>query len=148
MSSHDLLKYSFLWTIARLLIAAIALFIGGTPPVYMLFSSVGLGGLPLLQTGLTLSWILSGVTSAYLLYMWHEHKMKLFGKNDAIDMGAFLIATISGINLGVAGLVGTNIGMSIVDSNYVAFLIMGILYLASAYHLYTKWDKHHQKLFS
>jgi hypothetical protein len=148
MSSHDLLKYSFLWTIARLPIAAIALFIGGTPPVYMLFSSVGLGNLPLLQTGLTIAWIISGVASAYLLYMWHNHKMKLFGAHDAVDMGAFIIATVSGINLGIVGLIGKNIGMSIVDSNYAAFLIMGVLYLASAYHLYTKWDKHHQKLFN
>lgn len=148
MSSHDLLKYSFLWTIIRLPIAAVALFVGGTPPIYLLFSSIGLGGLPLLQTGLTISWIISGAASAYLLYTWYQHKMKLFGKNDVVDMGTFLVATISGINLGLVGLIGTNIGMNIVQSNYVAFLIMGVLYLASAYHLYTKWDKHHQKLFS
>ncbi len=147
MSSSDLLRYAFLWTIARLILAAIALLIGGKPLITVLLSIVSLQHLPIVYAAITIAWLISGAASVYLLYMWHMHGKKLFGKHDAIDMGAFLLAALSGINLGVMGVTGVNLGISIVSGNYVAFLIMAILYLASAYHLYTKWDAHHQKLF-
>lgn len=147
MSSSDLLRYAFLWTIARLILAAIALLIGGTPLINAILGIVSLNQLPIVGAGLTIAWLITGASSAYLLYSWHIHNRTLFGKHDVIDMGAFLIAAISGINLGIMGVIGVNIGITMVSGNYVAFLIMAILYLASAYHLYIKWDKHHQKLF-
>src|SRR3989344_7642125 len=98
-------RYSFLWSEARLVIAAVALFIGGRPPIiafnpipafYGLFSSL-----------LTLSWIISGVAAAYLFYRWNEHKT-LFGGNNKKDKYAFFVSIISGFNLGLTGLMGNN----------------------------------------
>jgi len=132
----NLLKYSFWWSEVRLVIAAIALFIGGTPPIfkiisYSLYGSVG--------SLLSLCWIISGVASAYLLYRWFTGGKTLFGGNEMKDNIAFFVSAISGINLGIAGLIRDNIGMNI-SSAYIVFLIVGVLYLLSAYHLYTRWS--------
>lgn len=130
--------YAFWWTETRLVVAAAALFIGGTPPVYWFFSLVGLEGLPLVSTGLTFAWIISGAVAAYLLWRWHRNKMMLFGVKKQLDRVAFLIAQVSGLNLGLVGLIGTNIGMSI-TSSYAMFIVVGLAYLWSAYHLHTEW---------
>jgi len=127
-------KYAFFWSEVRLIIAALALFLGGTPPVLLLFSAHGLVGLLL-----KLSWIVSGVASAYLLYRWFSGGQKLFGHKNTKDTIAFFVMVLSGINLGVVGLIGNNIGMSI-SSSYAVFVITAVIYLVSAYHLYTRWN--------
>lgn len=146
LDPKNLLEWSFLWTEVRLVVAAAALFLGGVPPVYWLFSLIGFGGLPLLYTGMTIAWIISGLASGYLLYRWYQGGMLLFGKKEPLDLAAFLVACVSGINLGLAGLIGQNIGMSI-SSNYIVFVAVGVLYLASAYHLYTRRAQHDNALF-
>lgn len=138
----NLERYAFLWSEVRLLIAAIALLIGGVPPI-LYFFPFGFGLITLL---LKLSWIISGVASVYLLYRWFTGSQKLFGHKDTKDTVAFIIMTLSGINLGLVGLIGQNIGMSIASS-YAVFVITAVIYLASAYHLYTRWNKSGQKLF-
>jgi uncharacterized membrane protein YuzA (DUF378 family) len=55
------------------------------------------------------------------------------------------VLIVSGFNLGFAGLFKTNIGMSI-SSNYVLFLIVGLLYIFSAYYLFTQWKKNNKKI--
>jgi hypothetical protein len=136
--------YSFWWSEARLLIAALALFLGGVPPIYMLLPSAATGGL--VKLGLTLAWVISGAAAAYLAYRWHTGGQKVFGGKDTKDLAAFFVMIVSGFNLGITGLVGTNIGMSI-SSNRVVFAIVGVLYLAAAYWLWKRRNEHHGKLF-
>ncbi|MFZ2886594.1 MAG: hypothetical protein WA021_02115 [Minisyncoccia bacterium] len=144
LQPHNLERYAFLWSEIRLVIAAVALFIGGIPPVLYFFSVPGLYGI--LTFGLKLSWLISGVASVYLLYRWQTGGQKLFGHRDTKDLVAFMVNAVSGVNLGIVGLLGTNIGMSIL-SNYAVFVITGLAYLASAAYLYQRWNAHHQKLF-
>ena len=136
-------RYSFLWSEARLVIAAISLLAGATPVAlrilpYALYSTT--------TSFLVLAWIVSGATSAYLLYRWNANGKILFGKKDALDMIAFLASAISGINLGLTGLIRQNIGMSIF-SNSILFSLAGLIYLAAAIHLYMKWSANGQRIF-
>jgi hypothetical protein len=136
-------RYSFFWSEVRLLIAAIALFLGGIPPVLFLFRVPSLYGL--ISLLLTLAWVISGVASGYLLYRWYGQKM-LFGKKETMDTVAFFVLAISGLNLGLAGILRTNIGMSI-SSNRFVLIIVGLLYLASAGYLYKRWMESGRKVF-
>lgn len=137
-------RYSFWWSQARLVIAAIALFSGGMPVVYLLFRTSGL--YRILNPFLTLTWIISGLASAYLLYRWNANKQKLFGGKTSLDTAAFFVSVVSGLNLGIAGLIGTNIGMSI-SSNSSIFVIVALLYLAAAAHLLIRWNTSKKKIF-
>ncbi len=137
MNQNQLERYSFLWSLLRLVIAALALFLGGVPPIVKLFG---------VSFGLIFSWVVSGVTSAYLFYRWVKSGKMLFGGKDTTDIIAFLVMTISGINLGIAGLFGRNIGMSIF-SYYFVYVLAAMVYLASAVYLYKRWSTFGQKLF-
>jgi uncharacterized membrane protein YuzA (DUF378 family) len=131
---------TFLWSQARLVVAAVALFAGGVPPVLFLFTGSGV------YTLLRLAWIISGVASAYLGYRWYKNGQHLFGGKNRNDTVAFLISVISGLNLGWAGLVGTNIGMSIASSRPI-FFIVGAIYIWAAYTLQQRWNAYGHKLF-
>ena len=141
MNNHQLDRYSFWWSEARLVIAALALFLGGVPPALRFF-----GWFPLTGALLLICWVISGVVSAYLLYRWFTHHWHVFGGKQPLDVAVFLVNIISGLNLGIAGLIGRNIGMSI-SSNYAVFVVVALVYLASAVHLYRRWNAHGQKLF-
>lgn len=137
-------KYAFLWSEVRLLLAAVALFAGGIPFVFFVLpQSFAVG---LFRTLLTLTWIVSGLASTYLGYAWYKGGKTLFGKKDKVDMYAFLVSVVSGINLGITGLFQTNPGMSISSSKGI-FIVFGILYVASAFQLYKKWAANGKKLF-
>jgi len=138
----NLEKYSFLWSEVRLVIAAVALFLGGFPPVLKITPYALYG---VVEPLLTLCWIISGLASAYLLYRWFVGNKKLFGGSDTKDTIPFFVSVISGLNLGIAGL-GTNIGMTI-SSSYALFIIVGIIYLASAGYLYKRWNESGKKIF-
>src|SRR4051812_7872510 len=97
MRPQDIALYSFWWSEARLLIAAVALLLGGVPPIYLLAPPSLFG---LARLGLVLCWIVSGLASGYLLYRWYDSGQKLFGHKDHTDTITFLILVISGINLG------------------------------------------------
>lgn len=140
----DLEKYSFLWSEARLIIAAVALFIGGTPPLRILIPFDMFIGI--VNSVLSICWIISGVASFYLLYEWNKSGQTIFKGKDQKDIGSFIVLVISGINLGLVGLTGNNIGMSI-SNNRGVFIAVGIIYLLAANNLYTKWNKNGQKLF-
>jgi len=134
-------KYSFFWSEARLVIAAAALFLGAVPPLVYLPLPSGL-----MNTILTLAWIISGVAAVYLLYRWHKAHWVVFGGKAQMDMAALGVSIITGINLGLTGILGRNIGLG-VSSNTVILIIVGILYLAAAYHLYTRWNSSGKKIF-
>lgn len=132
---EQLEKYSFVWSLARLFIAALALFLGGIPPIWKItpYSLMGIVS-PLL----TLCWLISGLASVYLVYRWYQKKQTVFGGKNKLDLIAFFIMIITGFNLGLAGLINTNIGMSI-SSNKIVFIITGIIYLITAGYLIKRW---------
>jgi len=140
----NLEKYSFLWSEARLVIASIALFKGGIPVLWILLP--GMGTARLVQSLLTIMWIISGAAAVYLLYRWNGSKQMLFGKKDAKDTVAFFVSVVSGINLGIVGLAGRNIGMSLAPS-YPLWVLAGLVYLAAAAYLYKRWTESGKKLF-
>ena len=135
----NLEKYAFMWGELRLILAAIALFLGGVPVIYKLGLS-GLGNL------LTLFWVISGVASAYLLYLWNKNGRTVFGGKEMRDQVAFFIQIVTGFNLGIAGLIGTNIGMEISSSRLV-FIVTGILYLVTMYYLCKRWKENGKRVF-
>ena len=141
--THDRERYGFLWSEVRLAVAAVALLIGGVPPIYLV-APPGLFGIA--RIGLLVCWVISGIAALYLLYRWHVAQHTLFGRKNMKDMIAFLVMTISGVNLGLTALLSKNIGMSI-DHSRLVFTLTAIAYLAAGYHLYTRWKAHGQKLF-
>ena len=140
---QNLERYSFLWSEVRLLVAAVALLIGGVPPIYLIAPA---SLFSVARMGLIACWIISGLTSLYLLFRWWQSGQKVFGRKDAKDMIAFLVLAISGVNLGVAGILSKNIGMSILSGRLV-FLITAAVYLLVAYHLYSRWKSNGEHLF-
>lgn len=137
-------RNSFLWSELRLVIAAVALFIGGRPPVLAFNPIPAFYGL--LSFFLWVAWIVSGAVSVYLVYRWNQNGRMIFGGKNPKDIYAFFINVISGINLGLVGIMGSNIGMSI-SSNTIVFLLVGALYLISAYHLFKGWKSHGERIF-
>ncbi len=142
--TRTLERYSFLWSEARLVIAAIALFLGGVPVLRVILPIPGLYGFVGLI--LTLSWIISGVVSGYLLYRWMKSNKTLFGGKNQRDAVAFFVNIISGFNLGITGLFGRNIGMTI-SSNRVIFGAVAILYLLVAVYLFRRWKESGRRIF-
>ena len=140
---HDRERYGFLWSEVRLVIAAVALLIGGVPPIYLIAPPSLLG---IARLGLVICWIISGLIALYLMYQWHLAGHKLFGKKDTKDAVAFVVMGVSGINLGLAGILSKNFGMSIMSGRLV-FLLTAAVYIYVAYHLYTRWKAHGERLF-
>lgn len=135
-------RYSFIWSEIRLILAAIALFLGGTPVLYALVPAPS----GLISSILTLCWIISGLAALYLLYRWFQNKQLLFGGKESKDTAAFMILVISGINLGLTGILRQNIGMNISSAQFI-FVVVGIIYLVVAAYLYRRWKESGQKLF-
>lgn len=133
-------RNSFLWSEARLVVAAVALFLGGVPPLTLVFGGSGAYGI------LKVAWLISGAASVYLGYRWFTGGQRVFGGKDQKDTIAFLVSAVSGINLGWTGLSGNNVGMSIL-SNQLVFWVVGIAYLASAWYLWGRWNSYGKRLF-
>ena len=134
-------RYSFIWSEVRLIVAAIALLLGGIPPVLFLLPSM-----PIVVLFLKLAWIISGVATGYLLYRWYTGGQKVFGDSEMKDTAAFFVSVVSGLNLGIVGLLGTNIGMSL-SSNKLVFVVVAVVYIIAAWHLYQRWSARGQKVF-
>ncbi len=143
MTTHEMQSKSFLWSEIRLVIAALSLFVGGLPIVYLILPASIYG---LTRVLLTIAWIVSGVASCYLLYGWHKAGYTLFGHKNSTDMFAFLVMIISGINLGITGIFSSNIGMTI-SSNRIIFDLVGIIYLWTAWYLWRKWSVNGRRFF-
>jgi len=138
MNPKQLEIYSFWWSEVRLVIAAVALFIGGVPPIYLLAPPAMFG---MARLGLVICWIISGIAAGYLLYRWYDGGQKIFGGKDHKDTLAFLVMVVSGLNLGFTGVFGRNIGMSIASGRLV-FIVVAIIYLVAAWHLWSRYKKH------
>jgi hypothetical protein len=140
----NLETYAFMWSEARLLLGAAALLAGGVPVLQMFLPFSFLHAL----TSLILSvvWIVSGVCSAYLAYLWHKAGQKVFGGDDMKDKVAFLVSVVTGLNLGFTGLSGINMGMTLF-SNRLIFGLTAIVYVAAAAYLYKRWAANGKKLF-
>jgi hypothetical protein len=147
LEEKSLERWSFLWSEVRLLIAAVALFIGGVPPLlYMAVNAPELAETLVLV--LKVSYLISGVTAAYLLYRWVVGGRVLLGrKNNMLDTVAFLVMTVSGINLGLVPLIGKNIGLSYV-TNPMVLVVVAVIYIATAIYMFQRWQKHNDRLFS
>lgn len=135
-------RYSFWWSEARLLIAAVALFSGGVPPVFFVTPYPLLG---IAVMGLKIAWLISGLASAYLIYRWYNGG-KVFGSKDPMDLVAFWIMVVSGINLGLTGILGQNPGMTIAAGRTI-FFVAGVVYVATAAYLYRRWTANGKKIF-
>ncbi|MEX0931269.1 MAG: hypothetical protein WDZ88_00805 [Candidatus Paceibacterota bacterium] len=141
----NLEKYAFFWSEVRLVIAAFSLIIGGFPVAYKLFGFVPFFARPV-NTLLTIAWVISGVSAGYLLYRWNKEGRTVFGGKSRNDLIAFFFLVITGINLGVAGLLGVNLGMKFsLGGNLYA--IVGVLYLAVAYYLHKRYKESGGKVF-
>lgn len=137
----NLEKYSFMWSEVRLLLAAVALLMGGVPAIFLI-----LPGSPMTAFFLKLCWLITGAATIYLAYRWHMAKHTLFGKKESMDTFAYAVLLVSGLNLGWTGVTGNNVGMSIWSGRFI-FLVVGILYLWTAYHLWNRWSKSGRRLF-
>ena len=138
----ELEKYAFWWSEARLVIAAFALLLGGIPPIYMLLPGMYALTAPLLK----ICWVISGVVSAYLGYRWYTGGQKVFGGKEIKDTVAFAILVVTGLNLGVTGIFGVNIGMSLAGGRLI-FLLAGLVYLAVAGYFFKRWNESGKKIF-
>lgn len=137
-------KYSFWWSEARLILGAIALLLGGVPVVFAVLPISGLSSL--VGSLLTLAWIISGLASGYMLYrFWTGGKM-VFGGKEQRDIIAFWVSVVTGLNLGITGIFGTNIGMQI-SSNRIVFTLAAVVYVIAALHLYRRWNASGKKMF-
>ena len=140
----NLLRYSFWWNEARLVVAAISLIWGATPLMYRLFSS-GLGGF------YTLFSLISGAAALYLLYEWNRQGRKLFGGNDTKDLVAFMVATLSGVHLGLGALFSTNFIMAMLGYSggivTLAAIVGGIVYLWAAFCMHKRFKENGGELF-
>jgi hypothetical protein len=140
---EKLIRYAFLWSLARMMIASLSLFLSATPIAYRFLGSSAYSLLPLF-------WLISGAASVYLVYVWYARGQKLFGGNDPKDRIAFFILVVTGINLGFAALSYGNIGMNIVWGMPIADIIYkltAIVYIIAAYYLFKRWKEHHEQLF-
>jgi uncharacterized membrane protein YuzA (DUF378 family) len=142
-AAEQLANYAFLWSEARLVIAAIALVMGG-PPVLLFFPFAPIYGLLVLLV--KLAWIVSGVASLYLLYRWAGASWYVFDKANRGDVSAFVVMIVSGINLGITGIIQVNPGLSFFPA-YVFSLIGAGAYAWAAYRLYVKWQGSGRRVF-
>ena len=138
-------KYSFLWSEVRLILGAIALALGGVPVVFAILPISGLYSL--VGSLLTLAWIISGIASGYMLYRFWTSGKTVFGGKDHRDIVAFWFSVVTGLNLGITGLLGTNIGLQIY-SNRIVFTLAAVVYVIVAVQLYRRWNASGKKMFA
>jgi hypothetical protein len=137
LKRKSLLEWAFAWNQARLIIAGATLILAKKSPILTYF------GIPLVTplagTLMPLAWLLSGVVSVYLIYVWYNSGQTVFGGKEKIDLIAFWVATITGINLGFAA-ISTNVGFAITPAflSTPAMILAGLLYFWTAYHMHSR----------
>lgn len=136
--------YAFMWSLARMVLAAVALLLGGVPVVYKI---LGYSAYSTVGSLLNLAWVISGVAAGYLLYMWFKNDKRVFGGSEQKDTVAFFVMIVSGFNLGLAGLDAGNIGLNMFRGD--VFLYIGAaIYIVATYYLYTRWVSNGRQLFA
>ena len=142
MQPHNLEKYSFYWLIASLALTVISLLMGGSPIAMTVF---GYGALVSLL--LKISWILSGAAGGYLLYRWYTAERTLFGEKRNQDLAAFMVATITGVNIGIYGIIQQNILMMMFMAS-IFNTIGAVLYVVVVIYLWRRWQESGGNLFN
>lgn len=144
-TSTTLEWYAFVWSLLKMVIAAVSLFFGATPVALRVVGYTASQLLPLF-------WIISGVAAGYLGYRWYVGGQTVFGGKNTLDGVAFTVLVITGINLGITGL-STNIGMMLAGT--LGALVAGLLYkltalvyLWVAYYLYRRWNASGKHVFT
>jgi hypothetical protein len=134
-------RYAFLWSLCRMAIAVLSLFLGASPIL------LGIVGYQVMM----LAWLISGVAALYLGYRWFSGGKRVFGGNNQKDTWAFLIMVVTGINLGYTAF-STNIGMNLAYS-IVGMSLADLLYKATAvlyavvvYYLYKRWKENGERV--
>ena len=140
-SSSSLEKYSFYILLALLVFSAAALFLGGRPPVTLITGSSSV-----VWQLLSLCWLLSGVSAAYLAYQWAQNKKQLFARNDIKDTMAFVFIVAAGLNMGIAGATGVNIFLDLFMGQ-LAYIVAGVLCIGVAGYMYKQWQENGNSLF-
>ena len=100
-------RYAFLWMMACLALTALSLFFGATPIAFMILGSSA-------YSLLNLSWLISGIASAYLGYIWFKGDKTVFGTSDQKTKILFLIMVVTGLNIGLVAFLNQNILMNLV----------------------------------
>jgi uncharacterized membrane protein YuzA (DUF378 family) len=141
-------KWSFLWSIVRMCSGTVSFLLGGFPFLQWLLPAGSPFVLFRIVGGfITLTWIISGVVTGYLLYRWFTAGKMLFGQKNRLDLVAFAVLIVSGINTGLAGLISWNIGLSILRF-YPMLVVAALIDISAAGYLLWKWNKSGRKLFS
>jgi len=138
IKNKSLLEWVFAWNQLRLVIAGATLVLAKQSPILMYLYIPLIT--PLAASLMSLAWIISGLAGAYLIYAWNKAGRTIFGGNERKDVIAFWIATITGVHLGIAGLVGLNIGFSVTPMaiSTPIMIAAGLAYFWSAYHLHSR----------
>lgn len=138
--------YAFMWSMARMALAAIALLLGGMPlAVYVSQLIDASFAYEIVRPLLSLSWILSGLAALYLLYRWSLNEYRIFNSTDRNKRIAIIVLIVSGINLSLTPILSKNIGISIAFGApfYQLILYAGAaVYLWVLFSLWTAWKKH------
>ena len=140
-SSSSLERYSFYVLLALLVFSAVALFLGGRPPITLITGSSSV-----VWQLLSLGWLLSGVSAGYLAYQWAQNKKQLFGRSDIEDTLAFVFMIAAGLNLGITGATGVNIFLDLFMGR-LSYIVTGVLCIGVAGYLYKQWQKNDDALF-
>lgn len=137
LKQKSLLEWAFCWNQARLVIAGATLVLAKKSPILTYFSIPLIT--PLAGTFMSLAWVFSGLVAIYLIYTWNQSGKTIFGGKEKKDVIAFWIATITGINLGVAAIF-TNIGFMITPDflSTPVMILAGLVYFWTAYHLHSR----------
>lgn len=143
---EKLLHYSFLWSLLSILFTAFTLFLGASPVIFKIIPSSFSSLFSLVSSLLAASWIISGLAAGYLLYRWNTGGKMVFGGKKRHDLVAFFILVVTGLNLGFAGLFGSNIALSIITSSLLLKL-GGVMYLVIVGYLFNRWSESGKKLF-
>ena len=70
----------------------------------------------------------------------------MFGGKNSLNTTVFFVMVISGLNLGITGITGSNIAFSIFSSSL--FLMPGaVIFLVTAVFLAVRWNASGKKLF-
>lgn len=133
-------RYAFWWLMALLVFSAAAMFMDARPALTLI---VGYSAWSLLK----LAWIVSGAAAVYLVYRWNQTGKKVFGGDDSKDKLAFWFMILTGLNVGLTGVTGNNIYLSIFYGSLV-YVATGVACLAAAYHMHTRWKANGEKLFT
>jgi len=88
---------------------------------------------------LDIAWIVSGIAAGYLVYEWLQHSRQVFRGNRNATY-AFWFMILTGVNVGIAGILGPNLFLNIFSSSLFHY-VTGALCLFAAIYLFIAWRR-------